>query len=82
MDAKPKHPGNIRRIRRQRIGNQIIKRQQEQMGEGRPEGGSVHGASAAGGVMSRSSIADRRGLVGALAFGTEYFDGVDADFVA
>lgn len=53
------------------------------MGEGSAEGGAVDGSPAGvGGVMAGGAGTDGWGLVGALAFGTEYFDGVDADFVA
>jgi hypothetical protein len=83
MDAKSKHSRDVRGIGGKGIRHQIIERHQKQMGECGPKGCSVDGSPspAGGGVMSAGARADRWGLVDALAFGAENFDGVYSDFV-
>ena len=84
VDAEAKHSGYVLALGIQRIGNEVVERHEEQVGEGRAEGRPVDGPGARRGAraMVRGAGSDRGRMVHRLAAGAVDLDGVGPHLIA
>lgn len=78
VEAEAKHSGYVLALGVQRVGDEVVERHEEQVGEGRAEGRPVDGPGARRGARAVMGGAgsDRRGVVHRLAAGAVDLDGV------
>ena len=84
VDAEAKHSGYVLALGIQRVGNEVVERHEEQVGESRAEGRPVDGPGARRGARAVMGGAgsDRWRMVHRLAVGTVDLDGVGPHLIA
>jgi hypothetical protein len=84
VDPEAEHPGHVLALGIQRVGDEVVERHEEQVGERRAEGRPVDGPGARRGARAvvGGAGADRRGMVHRLAAGAVDLDGVGPHLIA